>query len=524
MRPELRDYQKEAVRALRANYSRGIRRQVLVAATGSGKSVMAHDIVATAREKGKRALFVVNRIQLVRQFSGRLRAAGIEHGTIRGEDTHMPYLPVVVGSIQTIARRGIDGFDVIVIDEAHAVPGSKDYRKLIADNPDAAVLGLTATPWAKGMAKGDFEGIDGPLFQESVLAAPITKLIEEGHLVDCDVWAPGEVDMTGAQKVRNPFGDLDYSDKAAAERMDRPQLVGDIVKQWERIAKGTNTVVFASSIEHSQHIVAEFRRAGYAAEHISAYTPLDEREGIFRRHKSGETLILSCVALLREGWDAPECSTLVLARPTRSLIAYIQMAGRVLRPAPGKTKAVIIDHTGTVRRLGFPTEDRDMTLDDGRPKKAGEGGEERKELKPCPKCGYVDHYKGLTHSERACPNCGFVAERPKRPTETVDEDLQQIKKGATKEDKQRFYSELLGIANDRGRSQGWAAHKYRAKFGVWPRGLNEVPISPSPGTVSWVKSQDIRYAKAKAKEASALRGRYNGPAAFEVLDKMRTMA
>lgn len=504
MRPNLRDYQADAVHGLRANFARGVKRQVLVAATGAGKSVMAHEIVARAREKRRRVLFVVNRIQLVRQFSERLTAAGIEHGIIRGQDTHMPYLPVVVGSIQTIARRGVDGFDVIVIDEAHAVPGSKDYRKLIAENPDAAILGLTATPWAKGMAKPDFEGIDGPLFQEPVLAAPISRLVAEGHLVDCDVWAPGEVDMTGAQKVRNPFGDLDYSDKAAAERMDKPQLVGDIVKQWERIAPNSNTVIFASSIEHSKRIVEEFCRKGYKAEHISAYTDLAEREAIFARHKSGETMILSCVALLREGWDAPECSTLVLARPTRSLIAYIQMAGRVLRPAPGKTKATIIDHTGTVKKLGFPTEDRDMTLDDGRPKPASTSDDAKPEPKPCAKCGYLDPIWGRNDAGKPCPRCGFLPERPKKIVGNTDDDLTQIKKGDVREkysmqDKQRFYSELLAIANERGRKHGWVSHQYREKFGVWPKGLMETPIQPRPETVSWVRSRQIRYAKGQEK-------------------------
>lgn len=508
MRPKLRDYQADAVNALRTNFAKGIKRQVLVAATGAGKSVMAHDIVASAREKNKRVLFVVNRIQLVKQFSQRLNAANIPHGIIRGEDTHMPYLPVVVGSLQTIARRGVGDFDVIVIDEAHAVPGSKDYRKLIADNQNSAILGLTATPWAKGMAKDDFEGISGPLFQAPVLAAPITKLVEEGHLVDCDVWAPSTVDMAGAQKVRNPFGDLDYSDKAAAERMDTPKLVGDIVTQWKRIAAGSNTVVFASSIEHSQHVVAEFCRAGYAAEHISAYTPLEEREAIFARHKAGKTLILSCVALLREGWDAPECSTLVLARPTRSLIAYIQMAGRVLRPAPGKKKAIIIDHTGTVAKLGFPTEDRDMTLDDGKPKPPSASESEAKELKPCPKCGYVDNYRGVTHNDKGCTNCGFIPQRKPKDVTHTNDDLQQIKKGTTRQDKQRLYSELLAIANERGRAQGWVGHKYRAKFGEWPRGLMDEPIEPSPATRSWVRSQDIRYAKGQ--EAKKKSERYVG--------------
>jgi superfamily II DNA or RNA helicase len=459
---------------------------------------MAHDIVARAREKGKRVLFVVNRIQLVNQFSRRLAKAGIEHGIIRGTDTQDAWRPVVVGSIQSIARRGCDGFDVIVIDEAHAVPGSKAYRALVAANPQAAILGLTATPWSKGMARSDFEGIEGPLFETLVQAAPISRLIEEGHLVDCEVWAPGEPNMKGAQTVRNAFGDLDYSDKAAAERMDVPKITGDIVDQWKKIAPGTNTVIFASSIDHSKNIVEAFRAAGYSAEHISAYTPLDERDEIFQRHARGETLILSCVALLREGWDAPECSTMILARPTRSLTAYIQMAGRVLRPAPGKEKAILIDHTGTAKRLGFPTEDREMVLDDGKPKTSEGGSVDKEPITECPRCHYMDPVWRSHDTSKPCPKCGYLpAHKPKVPGAT-DEDLKQLKKAgklATKEDKQRFWSEVLFIADERGKKQGWAAHQYKAKFGVWPRELMDAPIQPRPETRSFIKSRQIAYAK-----------------------------
>lgn len=493
MRPDLRQYQTDAVNELRAGFASGVLRQVLVAPTGSGKSVMAHEIVARAREKGKRVLFVVNRIQLVNQFSRRLLQAGITHGIVRGEDTRAPHSPVVVASIQTIARRGVDPFDVIVIDEAHAVPGSKDYRKLLAAHPNAAVLGLTATPWAKGMAK-EFDDI-GILFQRAVVAAKYSELIEQGHLVDCDVWAPSEPDMKGAQTVRNAFGDLDYSDKAAAERMDKPQITGDILKHWIKIAPNTNTVIFASSIDHSKNIVAAFRGAGYPAEHISAYTPLDEREAIFARHASGETKILSCVALLREGWDAPECETMILARPTRSVTAYIQMAGRVLRPAPGKPKAVLIDHTGTAKKLGFPTEDRDMTLDDGKPRVTVA---ERAPLKPCPACGYIDHYRGITHNVKGCFACGFIAKHKPKEVEVADGVLQRLKKGqASREDKQRLWGELLFIADERGYSHGWASHKYRSKTGVWPRGLDDIPVQPTPATRGWIKSEQIRWAKSQ---------------------------
>ena len=496
----LRPYQQAAIDSLRSNFARGLRRQIVYAPTGAGKSVIAQGIVEPAIAKGKRILFAVNRIQLVNQFSERLSRAGTFHGIIRGEDTRGAHASAIVGSIQTIARRGCDPFDVVVIDEAHAAPGSRDYRQLIADHPNAAVIGLTATPFAKGMAK-TFDGMSGPLFQEVVIAARISELIEEGYLVDAEVWAPATPDMVGAEKRRNQFGDLDYTDRAAAAAMDKPQLVGDIVQHWFRIAPNSMTVVFASSIAHSLHIVEEFRKAGVAAEHLSAYTPLEERAAILKRHTEGATRVVACAALLREGWDSPECSTLILARPTRSLTAYIQMAGRVLRAHPGKQKAVIIDHSGTALKLGLPTEDRAIELDDGKPKESKAGKEEAEDkLKPCPKCGYVDHYKHLT-GDRSCPRCGFVAQRPPKPMAHADGELQKIK--GTRDEKQRFFSELLYLCEERGYKEGWAANQYRAKFGVWPRGLDSEPIQPRPETRSWVKSRQIRYAKSQERRVAA---------------------
>jgi len=199
MLPALREYQQSSIEELRHGVADGHRRQVLVAPTGAGKSVIAHAIVARAQERKRRVLFAVNRVQLVQQFSERLTAAGLDHGILRGEDSRREYLPVIVGSIQTIARRGLpDSFDLIVIDEAHAVPGSKDYIAVIKKNPKATVLGLTATPWARGMGRYDPD-LESELFSNAVIAAHYSQLISDGHLVDCDCYAPSEPDLKGVR-------------------------------------------------------------------------------------------------------------------------------------------------------------------------------------------------------------------------------------------------------------------------------------------------------------------------------------
>jgi superfamily II DNA or RNA helicase len=476
---------------------------MLCSPTGSGKTEIGMALVRGARAKHKRVIFLCNRVHLVEQTSRRFRRADISHGIIQGANTARLYENVLVASIQTVARRGLPEVDLILIDEAHTVAGSREYRAVIAAAKGVPVIGLSATPYAKGLGK-HYDELGGPLFEHMTVAATIPELIEGGYLVDCDVYAPSEPDMTGIKQARNAFGDMDYTDADVGRAANKPELVGDIVTHWLRLARGTPTVCFAANIAHSKHIVERFQAAGIAAEHIDCYTEEEERRAILARVESGETMVISNVGILAEGWDFPACRTLILARPTRSLIRYIQMAGRVLRPHASKERALILDHSGTVTRLGFPTEEFPLELDDGKPRE-GKGGEaqEREESLPkaCPSCSYVK----LTNVHK-CPQCGFAPER-KADVDVKDGNLVLLdrkKPKASKTEKQRFYSQLLGMAQEKGYKSGWVSHKYQAKYGVWPRGLNQIAAPPGKEVLGFLKHLQIRAAKAlEASHASA---------------------
>lgn len=492
---ELRPFQAAAIQQLREGLMTGFNRQMLYSPTGSGKSVMAVGLIKGARMKNKRVAFLVNRVQLVEQMSGHLRNYGVSHGIIQGENTRRDYENVLVCSIQTIAKRGIPDVDFIIIDEGHSVAGSKDYRGIIETFAGKPVIALSASPFARGLGK-DYEKLGGPLFERMVVAASIQELISDGYLVDCDIYAPGEPDMTGFKQIRNRFGELDYSDMDVGDAADKPELIGDIVKHWFKHARGTPTVVFASNIAHSKHIVEQFLGAGVAAEHIDCYDDTDERRAVLKRFESGETTIISNASLLAEGWDAPFCQTLILARPTRSLIRYIQMAGRVLRPSEGKTRALILDHSGSVKHLGFPTDDLPLELDNGKPKKAGASKPKDRLPRACPACAYMK-------TAHICPACGFAPEK-QNTVETADGDLVKQTRGkktkATQAEKQQFYSELLGYQAATGCSDGRLSHLYKAKFDCWPRGLAQLACEPSRELRSFITSQNIRYAKSKEKQ------------------------
>lgn len=496
----LRPYQVEAVEALRGGLRRKVRRQLLYSPTGSGKTEMAMEVIRAAVAKDKRVIFLCNRIHLVSQASRRLDAAGIRHGVMQGSNNERLYMPVIVASIQTVARRGIplDDFDLLVVDEAHACGGSTQYHDVIFANKDTPLVGLTATPWTRGLGRV-YEDLGGALFQETVIAATIPELIADGFLVDADIYGPADPDLTGVGTTGGDYVEADL-DKA----MNKPKLVGDIVEHWLEMANGESTVCFASGIAHSKAIVERFLSFGVAAEHLDCYTPDEERAAILGRVTAGQTKVVSNVGILTEGWDCPVVSVMILARPTKSLTRYIQMAGRVLRPYTDpvtgeiKLRAMILDHSGTCRRLGYPTDEHPIVLDDGKPaKKQGYEPPPEKLPKVCTNCSF--HKPAGVWK---CPACGF-APQPRSTVESEPGKLVLMKRGKqTKEQKelaerfgtkQEVWSMLTHERNHRDYSKGWASHKYRQIFGVWPNGLSHVPQPVNEPLRRWLTAERIRY-------------------------------
>lgn len=496
----LRAYQERGYDFTRTSFGSGNRRVMYYSPTGSGKTVFAEAMIRGALEKGGKVLFVANRKQLVAQASAHLTRAGIEHGILQAENSCRLDARVLVCSIDTIAARGIPhDVTLIIIDEAHAVAGSKKYRELLFKYNRVPVVGLSATPFSKGLGK-HYDELNGPLFQDLVVGATIRELIDQGSLVDVDCFAPSDPDLTGVKTQRGIGGELDYNERELAEAVDKPHLVGDMVLTYEKHASGKQAVAFCVNRAHSQHFVEQCRSRGHKAEHIDYFFTDEERAAVLGRFASGETMILSNVGLLAEGWDCPSCEVMILGRPTRSLIRFIQMSGRVLRPHLGKERALILDHSGTVLRLGFPTDDLPLELDDGIANTSSSRKQERKasEPKPCPKCKFV-----RPAGVHECPHCGCKPER-QSDVETREGELVKLnrktKKPASPDRKQHVYSQLLHICRKKGHKPGWTAQQYRKMFGVWPRGMLEVTATPTPEIEAWLTSQRIAFRKAREKQ------------------------
>lgn len=477
---KLREYQLSAIDKIRDALRRGLTRLMIYSPTGSGKTVIASEIMRLAEEKAKRVIFVVNRITLVRQASKHLKSLDMIHGIVQGDNTWGVNRNILVCSIQTLARRGFPEADLVVVDEAHGAT-SETYRRLFKHYAGIKILGLSATPFTKGLAR-DY-GF-GKLFEELVIAATIPELIEKGFLVDCEIYAPPGPDLSAVPIVRG-----DYDEEKLAVVMDKTPLIGDIVDHWTRLAKGRSTILFATNILHSKHCCEEFNDRGIRAEHIDCFTSDDDRDAIFDRFENGVTLVICNVDVCSEGWNAPRASCMILARPTRKLTRYIQRAGRVLRPYPGKQMALILDHSTTSLRLGYPTDELPLELDDGKPAKKSERAEKEELLpRPCPKCHFL-----IPPKVYPCPKCGF-AMLAQNKVHTASGKLTKLQRKYlfTPEQLQEFWSGCLGLAEKRKKERGWAAYLFKDITHRWPNGLENIACIPCEKILKMDKHNRIK--------------------------------
>jgi superfamily II DNA or RNA helicase len=481
---DLRDYQHEALIALRRALAGGKRRPVVQMPTGAGKTILAAKIVQGALDKGNRVMFTVPAISLIDQTVERFRQSGIDRiGVIQASHDLTDWRqPVQVASVQTLMRRSVPDVSLAIVDEAHLM--FKFYETWFA-SAKIPIIGLTATPWRKGM---------GQLWDDLIVGTTTQGLIDQGVLADFKVFAPAHPDLSGVKTIAG-----DYETSGLSRAMDQQDLVADIVKTWLDLGQNRPTLVFAVDRLHAKHLQTKFGEAGIDTDYIDAFTPPQERAEVALRFSLGYTKVVCNVGVLTTGidWDV-RC--IILARPTKSEILYTQIIGRGLRKAEGKDYCLILDHSDTTLRLGFVTDIHHDALDDGSVKKV-----EKKDKQPlpkeCPKCAFLRPPK-----ISLCPACGFQAVAVNR-IESGPGELYELIRGEkikavkmTMVDKQKFYSELLRYAEDRGYKQGWAYHAYRHKMHVGPDNkLSKSPSSSiSPSTMAFVRHLNIFRAKSKS--------------------------
>ena len=345
----LRDYQEELVARTLGAWSNGTRKVLLQLSTGGGKTVIFAAIASQFVRHQEGVLVIAHREELILQAASKLesvtqQAPGIIKAGYKPTDSL-----IQVGSIQTLARRkNYPAAGLIIIDEAHHA-SANSYRKLIEAYPNALILGVTATP-----RREDGYGLRD-VFDELICSISTKELIALGYLTDYKLIAGFKYSKHKVPRQR------DFTKKELAE-VAQDYKPEEVLKQWNNFGENKKTIIFAVDVEHSKSITTQFRMGSIACEHIDGETPQFERKEILDRFRKGTTQVISNCAILTEGFDCPDAEVVIIARPTTSVTLWLQMIGRVLRPAPGKSYAVIIDMTDNWYRLGRPCDHREWSL------------------------------------------------------------------------------------------------------------------------------------------------------------------
>lgn len=516
----LRGYQEDAVEKLRDGIRQGRRRQILVAPTGAGKTVMAMHLVAESQKKGARSWFIVDRNALVDQTSASFAEYGIDHGIIQADHWLTDYKkPVQIISAHTLARRKIDELPaLIIVDEAHT-----QYQKtleVIQRASSAKVIGLTATPFTAGMAE-NWDGL--------VNSATTNQLLAMGNLSPLKIKACVSPDMTGAKKKFTG----EYEDEEAGSR--GITIIGDVVQTWveqtrKHFGGSAKTIVFSPSVRHGAELCRQFADAGYNFQQIS-YLDSDDDDrrakiAEFRKPNSVIDGLVSC-AVLTKGFDVSDVRVGISCRPYRkSFSSHIQEMGRVMRTHPGKEFGLWLDHSGNSIAFADDTawlfEYGVDSLSDAakRDSEVREPKEKVRKERFCAECGLQ-----MGVGEFTCSGCGW--ERPERGEirtiqgELIDFELEigarfEPRKGLRADclkDPRAIWNAALSYTSSYTSKGPDAAKKWA--MGIWfgiydgarpPRGFFDVKADPGrvqPDEYSLVEREVRRFRKSHKQARAA---------------------
>lgn len=458
----LRDYQEQGIADLRRSYASGKRAPLLVMPTGAGKTTMFSYMAKGAAERGKRVLILTHRTELLRQSSATLARAGLDHGLIMpgfaGERSQ-----VAVASVQTLharlKRAAIPSYDFVIVDEAHLYRAAS-FGTVVSHFAKAHLLACTATPIR---TDGQGLGIDAGGFCDDIIIGPSTKeLVHRGFLSPCEIFAPPvDLDLSGVHKRGG-----DFVSSEVESRVNKSSITGSAVEHYARLSPGEPAIVFCASKAHAASVSQSFKAAGFTSEVVHGGLDRLMRAQRLQGLAAGAINVIASVDLLTTGTDIPSVSVGIWLRPTSSRALWLQGCGRILRCAPGKRRALILDHVGNALRLECtPTSTMTWSLD-GEERSKRSRDDDETTVRQCNDCFSVWE-RGNT-----CPACGLMIKAKPRLIKEVDGELKRL----TEEEVERArrakrqevgraqtIDDLKRIAKERGYSPGWVFQQTKIK-------------------------------------------------------------
>jgi len=397
MNIQLRPYQEDLLN----NINKSLQTNKLVLATaptGAGKTILAFQFIKEHTEAGKRILFVVNREELVFQSLDKFRELEAHISILKAgyQNLYNADKPIQIIMLQTwhARRQELEALnpDIIMVDEVHDGWGAKRLNEMLAIYSEAKILGLTATPI-------DDKGYLIKGFDDYIQDIQIKELIEEGYLVKPRVLIP---DDTTLDLKNVKCSNFDYQTDALDEVLLEVGQVENVVKQFKNHASKLKTIVFANSIRHAEALLEEFKKQGFNADvlHSQLKNLNKVRKQLLVRFKKGDMQIIINVGILTTGFDEGSVECILLARPTKILRLYIQIAGRGLRTCKeiNKQECLFLDCANIIQTHGYPD---DIRIFQHKPYVV-KPDEVKVDKKTCPECEML-----LSLQVRECPYCGY---------------------------------------------------------------------------------------------------------------------
>lgn len=495
---DLRDYQRQCIQSLRQGFQQGHKHQILMAPTGSGKTMMAAYMIQEAVRKKKRVSFVVDRVNLVNQTSRSFDEFKIHHGVVQAQHWRRNDEYVQIVSIQTIEKRGFfPQTDLLIVDECH---DTREFTtKFLAANKQMPSIGLSATPFKKGLGK----------IYTNLVSDITTDELVPSFLSPLKIYAAKAVDMKGARVVAGEWapGEIEQRGKT---------IVCDIVSEWidktkKHFGGPVKTIVFSATVSHGRELCEQFQAAGYNFQQIS-YEDKDKegrRDELIEEFRKPDSEIVGLVSceVFTKGFDVPDIMCGIAARPYRkSLSSHIQQLGRVMRRAPGKEFGLWLDHCGNVLRFKEDTDDifaNGLSSLDSSEKDAvarKEPSEKEKKQMSC-SCGYV-----FPHFMPVCPACGNERKKPSE-VEVVDGTMEEVevKTPSFMRDRKAVWRQLVEFSLQRKKgdisaAQRFAKAQYKQLYGQWPKNDSMSESQPiGPELAGRVQHNLIKFFKGRSK-------------------------
>ena len=440
----LRDYQKGLITDIIESMKRGNRKIMVQSPPRSGKTVVMAYIAKNATDKNKKVLFFSHRKEINEQV-----IATFERGGVNLDN-------VTIGTVGSLVKKldKLPKFDVILVDEAHHIK-AKQYQTILTYFKDATQLFFTGTP-----IRLDGAGFHD-LAEDLVKGKSVKWLQENGNIAPFKYYAPSLIDTTNLKKRGGEF-----TKKSVDDTMKRV-IYGDVIRHYEKLAKGKQAIVYTHSVEASESVSNAFNEHGYSSIAISGKTPPEARERAMRAFRDGKLTIMVNCELFTEGIDLPNVDVCIMLRPTQSLSLYLQFAMRALNPREGKT-AIIIDHVGNVDRHGLPNDDREWSLSGvSKQKQKAKLGEPI--TRTCDEC-----YATFWSAERICPLCGHENQPTKEEIEILREIELEERRQAINDKVETFVTsdqcqtiaELQAFAKQHGYKPGWVFIQQK-KRNIW---------------------------------------------------------